>query len=148
MASKVIVLRGEAIYDESLSASAVITPGDLIEVDSGQWRRHAGAGLNAMKVFAAERDELGKGIDAIAGDYAASDRVKAAFCHSGMRVNAFVETGATIVIGEALESAGDGSLQKLVSDAATDENQRDAIVAYSAEALTTTSKDRVKVIVA
>lgn len=145
MASRVIALRGDPIVDEQLSASAAITPGDLIEVDTGQLRRHAGAGLNAQKIFALERDESGQGIDV---DYAASDQVKAGWFHSGQRVNAFVEDSATLVIGDALESAGDGSLQLLVTDAATDDTQRDSVVAYSAEALTTSGKTRVKVIVA
>ena len=134
MASKVIALRGEPVVDEALSASAAITPGDLIQVNTGQWRRHANAGLNASPIFALERDEQGKEIDATAGDYAASDRVKAGFFHPGQRVNAFVPSGANVSIGDYLESAGDGTLRALTTDAATDDTRRVSVVAQAAEA--------------
>jgi len=137
MASQVIALRGTPIVDEQLTASAVFTPGDLIEVDTGQWRRHANAGLNASPIFALERDELGEGIGlgtASAVDYAASDRVKAGFFAPGMRVNAFIPSGQNVSIGDYLESAGDGTLRALVTDAATDDTQRESVVAQAAEA--------------
>lgn len=131
MPSKVIALRGEPIVDEQLTASEAITPGMLIEVDTGQWRRHATAAGNAAPVFALERDELGEEI----GDaYDIDDEVKAGFFHAGQRVNALIASGENLNIGDFLESAGDGTVRALATDAATDDTQREAVVGMSAEA--------------
>ena len=131
MASARVALRGSPEVDEQTSASAAITPGDLIEIDTGQWRRHASAGLNATKTFALERDESGDGIDV---DYAIDDAVKAGYFSPGQRVNAFIASGQTLSEGMFLESAGDGTLRELVTDAATDDTQRNSIVAVAAAA--------------
>lgn len=145
MASKVIALRGEPIVDEQNSCSAAITPGDLIEINSGQWRKHAGAGLNAPPWFALERDEMGDDIDTA---YASGDYVKAGFFSKGMRVNALIPIGQTLVKGDKLESNGDGTLRKLVTDAATDDTQRISVVAEAAEAVSLTAAvTRAKVII-
>lgn len=145
--NKVIALRGQPIVDEQLQASAAITPGDLIEVNSGKWRRNANAAKNAIPAFALERDELGKGIDSTAGDYAANDYVKAGFFHAGQRVNAFIGSGqATTAYVTFLESAGDGTLRALATDAATDDTQRVSVVAVAVETVSTvTAKTRVAV---
>ena len=146
MASKVISLRGEPIVDEQNSASAAITPGHLIEINAGQWRPHAGAGLNAAPWFALERDEMGDDIDT---PYAIGDYVKAAFFSGGMRVNALLAIGQTLVKGDKLESAGDGTLRKVVTDASTDDTQRISIIGEAAEAVSLTAAvTRFRVIVA
>lgn len=108
MASKAVMLRGEPNVDEQNAASAAITPGMLIEKNSGQWRPHATAGGAAHKVFALERDELGNDMDTA---YAASDRVKAAYCAPGDKVNAILNSGETVAEGALLESNGDGRLR-------------------------------------
>lgn len=130
MASKVIALRGEPIVDEQNTASAAITPGHLIEINAGQWRKHAGAALNAAPIFALERDEMGDDIDTA---YASGDRVKAGFFTAGQRVNALIGIGQNITEGDYMESAGDGTLKKLATDAATDDTQRESVVARAAE---------------
>jgi hypothetical protein len=107
MASKVIALRGEPIVDEQNTASAAILPGHLIEINAGQWRKHAGAAGAAGPWFALERDELGHDIDTA---YAASDRVKAGFFASGDRVNALIPSGETVTEGAELQSDGAGRL--------------------------------------
>ncbi len=129
MASARVALRGSPEVDEQTSASAAFTPGDLIEIDTGQWRRHANAGLNAAAAFALERDETGDGIDV---DYVLNDAVKAGYFAPGMRVNAFIASGQDLSEGEFLESAGDGTLRALVTDAATDDTQRKSVVAVAA----------------
>lgn len=131
MASRVIALRGEPIVDEQSKCSEAITPGHLMQLNTGQWRKHADAGKNAERVFALERDELGKGIDT---DYAINDYVKAGFFASGDRVNALIASGQDLAEGDYLESAGDGTLRALATDAATDDTQRASVVARSAEA--------------
>ena len=108
MASKVIMLRGEPQVDEQNAASAAITPGQLIEKNAGAWRPHSTAAGAAHRVFALERDELGKDIDQA---YASGDRVKAAYCAPGDKVNAILNSGETVAEGALLESAGNGQLK-------------------------------------
>jgi hypothetical protein len=137
MASKVIALRGEPIVDEQNTASqADILPGMLIEINTAQWRKHAGAGLNAAPWFALERDEMGKDIDT---PYAVGDAVKAGFFSKGMRVNILVPIGQTLVKGDKMESNGDGTLRKVVTDASTDDTQRISVVGEMAEAVPLTA---------
>lgn len=136
MASKVIALQGQPIVDEQNSCSAAITPGDLIEIDTAQWRKHATAAKNASPWFALERDEMGDGIDV---DYAANDIVKAGLFSPGMKVNARIAIGETLVKGDKLESAGAGTLRKVVTDAATDDTQRTSVVGEADEAVPLTA---------
>jgi len=133
MASHVIALRGEPIVDEQNAASEAITPGMLCQPNLpalGQVRKHATAAANAAPVFALERDEMGKTIDTA---YAIGDRVKLGRFAPGDGVNALVGAGQTLTGVEFLESAGDGTLRAVVTDASTDDTQRNAIVARSAE---------------
>jgi hypothetical protein len=108
MASKVIALRGEPIIDEQHTASEAITPGHLIELNAGQWRKHAGSGAAAAAIFAMERDEIGNGIDVA---YAADDHVKAGYYAKGDRVNALIPSGQDVAEGAELESDGAGRLK-------------------------------------
>ena len=130
MASKRVALAGSPEVFEEFTASAVLTPGDLIEINSGQWRRHGTAAKNAVAAFALERDEMGDDIDV---NYASGDNVKVGFFGKGMRVNAFIASGQNLSKGAFLESAGDGTLRALVTDAATDDTQRASVVAMSLE---------------
>lgn len=108
MASKVISLRGEPIIDEQNTASEAITPGHLIEINSGQWRKHASSGGAAAAIFALERDEIGKEITVA---YAANDYVKAGYFAPGDRVNALIPSGQNVAEGAELESDGAGRLK-------------------------------------
>lgn len=96
-------------------ANAAITPGHLIEIMStGKVRKHATAGGNAApKMFALEDELQGKGID---DAYAADDPVQCWITQPGERVNAILKDGETVVIGDLLESAGDGTLRKYTQD--------------------------------
>lgn len=103
------------LVDEGV-ASAAITPGHLIERvpsggDAGQWRVHAtAAGTTAQVIFAIEFDEIGDTIDTA---YADGDYMKFCYPHSGAMINAWLEDGANVAAGAALESNGAGALQAL-----------------------------------
>ncbi len=98
-----------------LVAVAAITPGHLVEKTSaGKTQKHSTAGGNATpKMFALEDELQGKEID---DAYAADDPVQVWICQPGEVVNALLKNGETIVIGDRLESAGDGTLRKYGAD--------------------------------
>jgi hypothetical protein len=105
-----ILLKGSPIRKEAIAAGA-ITPGHLILRDSnGKVAVHATAGGNNAPRFAFENDLVGL---EISDAYAAGDQVQFIHCKRGDEVNALVAAGAgAIVIGDKLESAGDGTLRK------------------------------------
>jgi hypothetical protein len=126
---------GQFIVNEALSAAAsTIVPGDLIEVTTaGTVQEHSTAAANAQKLFALPNIANGGGID---DAYLAAETVRYGKAHSGQAVYARVAAAAAaIVIGDALESAGDGTLRKVVTAAATPDTARDSIVAYATEAV-------------
>ncbi len=133
MAIKTIVIRGKGIRKEA-AAGGVITPGHLIEKSStGTVVVHNSGADNAMKLFAVENDLVGKGID---DDYASGDNVLYEACHSGMEVFALVIDGTAAILQAAfLESDGAGGVQTAVADAATDTDQRIAIIGQALEAV-------------
>lgn len=107
---RTIIVGGEGLRYEYEAASAV-SPGDLIITNSAsKVLRHATAGGATEPLFAIENEIFGKGVEV---DYAATDRVLCEACHSGMLVNYNVAPAApAIVVGDQLESAGDGTLRK------------------------------------
>ena len=133
MASRVITVVGTPIEEDTtvMKTGEAIKPGHLIVFDSTpEVIKHATAAGSAPNMFALERTEGGQNIDTA---YANGDRVKIGWFASGAVVNAFVPDGANLVKGEALESAGDGTLRTQTADAATDDTQRGGLVAYSDE---------------
>lgn len=123
---------------EERAAGGVITPGHLVTINSSNAVVvHPTAGGNAQKAFADVDDMQGRTID---DNYASGDRVHIWFAQPGERVNAILKDGENVVIGDALMSAGDGTLAKLVPDeidstAATDTVQPNKIVGYATHAL-------------
>ena len=110
-APKTISLRGRPANREGI-ANAAITPGHLIEqMASGKFRVHATAGgVKPGRLFAREQLYTGKGIDTA---YAANDSLPILDCKPGDVIYALVPaSAAAIVIGDLLESAGDGTLRK------------------------------------
>ena len=80
------------------------------------------------------------GYVAVAGsidtDYAVGETTRFGAFHAGQEVNALVAAAAPAILeGDALESAGDGTLRKLVVAAATAQSARDSIVGYALVAL-------------
>ncbi len=128
-------VNGSFIHEEKLSASgSAIIPGMLVEeTTGGEVQEHSGAGLNAQRLFALTDLTVGGTIDDV---YAVASTVRYGAAHSGQKVFGLVAaSAAAIVIGDALESDGDGTLRLLTTDTATDDTQRDSIVAYATEAV-------------
>ena len=128
-------MQGEGVVAERLAAASnPITPGMLLQVNSaGTVSPHATAASNAQKIFAL--DNLANG-DPISTAYAVSTLVRHVYAVPGMEIYGLVAASASaIVIGDALESAGDGTVRKAATDASTDTVQRDAIVGYATMAL-------------
>lgn len=128
-------INGSFIHEEALSASgSAIVPGDLVEeTTAGEVQEHSTAAANAQRLIALTNLANASTID---DAYAVGETVRFGAAHSGQK--AFMRVAASapaIVIGDDLESAGDGSVRKAVADAATDTDQRDAIVAYAIEAV-------------
>lgn len=104
----------------SISTASVISPGMLIERYNSSgvsyWRPHSVVG-GYSAIFALDVTMLNRGSGLPTGvvedDYGITDLVEAAIAHKGSMFWALVATGApAIVIGDKLESAGDGTLQK------------------------------------
>lgn len=110
---KTILLKGTPQYREGV-ANAAITPGYLVEqMSTGKFRKHATAAVRASAMFAIEQDYVGKAIDTA---YAANDQLRYLVAQRGDQVYALVAaSAAAIVIGDFLESAGDGTLRKWVA---------------------------------
>lgn len=135
-AAQVISLRtsisGTPILSERLAGAAGILPGHLVkETGLADVVVHATAAGNAQRLFAQSNIANGGTIDTA---YADNETVSYGAYHQGQEVHALVAaSAAAIVVDDALESAGDGTLRKAVADTATDTAQRDAIVAYAIE---------------
>lgn len=123
---------GAPILSARLSSVAGIVAGMLVNESAGTVIKHAGAGLNAQRLFAQPNLASAGDIDAV---YANGETVSYGAYRQGQEVNALVGIVAAIAEGDALESAGDGTLRKAVADAATDTTQRDSIVGYALEAV-------------
>lgn len=100
---------------EEMTATAVeITPGMLLELTSANLvQAHALAGGNVLPMFALEDELQGKGID---DNYAVSDKIQVWVTVRGEWVYAILADGENVVIGDYLESASGGLLQKHVKD--------------------------------
>ena len=132
MALRTIMLKGRGIRDEALAAVA-INPGYLLERVSGAdtIQPHSTAAASAQKIFAVENELAGSEITVA---YAIDDTVFFESAGPGQMVNALLPaSAAAIVRGDFLESAGDGTLRLVAADAATDEAQRNALIAVARE---------------
>lgn len=127
-------MNGSFIHNERLAAAAsAILPGHLVEEVLGKVQEHSTAAANAQKLFALSSLTNGGTIDDV---YTVGETVRYGAAHSGQEVFVLVAAGApAIADGDALESAGNGTLRKVVTDAATDDTQRDSIVVYAIEAV-------------
>lgn len=124
---------GEFLVTEALADSgSAIVPGMLIEETPTGVQEHSAAADNAQRLFALANIANGGTIDDV---YVVAETVRYGAARTGQQVNTLVGVVAAIVVGDALESAGDGTVQKAVADAATDTDQRDAIVGYALEAV-------------
>ncbi len=114
---KTIILRGNPRIGEAPAAtSAAIKPGMLIErTSAGTVRKHSTAGGRAANLYALEQGYVGGYID---DAYLDGEQVTFGACYSGDQINAWVSANAAaLVIGDFVESNGDGTVRK--SDSAT-----------------------------
>lgn len=130
---KTILLKGDGIYKEGVAAAG-ITPGHLVErASAGTIQVHSTAAGNAVPMFAKENDVIG---NEITEAYVATDQVQMVIPQRGSEIYALVAAGAAaIVIGNYLESAGDGTLRLTATNAATANTLRAGIVARALEAV-------------
>lgn len=139
MAPKTIILKGKGIRKERPAGAAGIRPGDLVAINaSGEYIVHAAADLTAIPAFAVENELAGKDIT---DNYLDVEQVLVEHCHAGMEVYAWIADGETIVIGDFLDSDGDGSLKEVDTSAATAEDSRSSLVAMALEALSPSGAD-------
>ena len=138
-----IILRGEGLQKEA-AAAASITPGHLIQVNgAGTLQVHGAAAGSAQKAFAIENEVIGNGIDVV---YTVGENVIYSVLQPGAEVNAFVAAGVTVTAGDFLESAGDGTLRKVATSAATANTSRASVIAQATETVVAGGSDaRVRV---
>lgn len=104
-----IILKGRnGIQKEGIAVDA-ITPGHLVEQAPTGFQKHGTATGAGERMFARVNEEEGNTLTDV---YAIADTVFAVSCHAGMEVYAWLELGHNAAIGDLLESAGDGTLQK------------------------------------
>lgn len=141
-----IILKNQQLvgYLEA-TAAGTITPGHLVMYGSaGTVTVHNTAGGSSPGgMFAVEDDAQGRAI-ADTYDSTTYKNVRIAVCGRGVEVYAILAASQTIVIADALESAGDGTLRKHVAQtsiAATSPAvaaRSGQIVGRAIEAVTTT----------
>lgn len=129
---KTIVLKGDGLYKEAL-AGGTITPGHLVTRNaSSAFVVGPAAGLNAFAMFALEDELQGKDIT---DNYVSGDLVVAVMPMRGSEIYALVAaSAAAVVVGDELESAGDGTVRKAAAVAVAQNNLR-RIVARAVEAV-------------
>lgn len=142
---------GCSVHNEALSAAgSAIVPGDLIEeIAAGTVQEHSTAAGNAQRLIALTNISNGGDVDQA---YAVGETVRYGAFHQGQEVFMRLAAAATaVIIGTPLESAGNGTVRIQTTDTATDDTQRDSLVAYAMEAVDNSgggSKVRLKVRIA
>jgi len=134
MAKETIKLKKYFDVVEEFTATAVaITPGELLEVTSaGLVQAHSTSGGVVLPMFALEDELQGDGID---DDYAVSVPIQVWVAGRGEIVNAILKDGEDVSIGDFLESAGDGTLQKYSDDSAGASEYPNSIVGVAVDAV-------------
>jgi len=142
MAIKTIIFKGnDLVMRKEAIADAAITPGNLLELTATGVKKHAGAGLNAQKMFAVENEVVG---DGIGDDYATSDTCLYAVCPPGTEVFAIAGTAGVTAL-KYVESDGLGRLDDATVDVATDDTQRNSIVGLALTAATVGNRFQLEV---
>lgn len=111
-------LGGPVTYIGDLAVSEAVTPGHLVERFNNagimRFRKHATAGGNTPRLVALDQSMLNKDLDTA---YAANDLAEVAQGAPGATFFMYIGSD-TIVVGDKLESAGNGLLRKLASGTA------------------------------
>jgi len=130
--NKTVVVRGD-VQREEFKTNGTPSPGHLLEIDSsGDVLPHNSAGENMYPLFALENDLQGDDIDTA---YADNVQAQCAWAKPGVMVNAILADGENVAIGDLLESAGDGTLQKYVLDDSSTVHYSNQIVGVAREAV-------------
>ena len=133
-AKNTIVLDDRSNIRDEAQANAALYPGYLLEkLSTGKVRAHATAGGSWGGHVALEDALQGNGVD---DAYAANDLVFVATFRKGDKANLVLADGETIVIGDLVESAGDGTIRKLQGESsAVQPEEPNSIVGEANEAL-------------
>lgn len=112
MQPNTILLKGDPVRKEGVASSA-ITPGHLLTYGGvNDVTPHPTAGGAAPKAFAFEAGSIGRGVD---DAYQAGEQVRYGVCRQGDEVWALLAAGQSVSRGDGLESAGNGTLQKVTT---------------------------------
>jgi hypothetical protein len=112
-----VTLKNYLHVREEYVAGGTIIPGMLIELTSaGQVQKHSGAGKTTIMMFAIEDEAQGHGINQnlAIDNYNAGDKVQVWIPTRGDIVYALLNDEEVVVIGDFVESAGNGLLRKVV----------------------------------
>lgn len=105
-----IKLKDYSYIINEYTAAEDILPGSLVALDNtGKVAKHSSAGAYTEKMFAIEDELQGK---EITDTYSSGSKATCWIATPGCEVNAILKAGETVVIGDLLESAGDGTLVK------------------------------------
>lgn len=116
MAKYTIKVKKYSDHIEEIVAGGTITPGHLIaEGSAGTVAVHGTASGSVIPMFALEDELQGKDID---DNYASGDQVQCWIPYRGDQVYCILADGETVAVGDFVESAGDGTVQKLVAASA------------------------------
>lgn len=121
---------------EEFLASGTPKPGMLLEqtnASAATAKVHATQGGYAERMFAMEDALQGKTVD---DAYTAATIMTVGIVQPGDRVNAMIEGGQSITIGERLISSGNGKL--IAEDAAESSGEVKQIIGYALEAFSDT----------
>ncbi|MFP4018237.1 MAG: hypothetical protein ACLFUH_03220 [Bacteroidales bacterium] len=128
MSETTIKLKNYANVQMEKEAAESFYPGHLLELNSdGKFQKHSNAGESLVPLFAIEDALQGNDID---DEYSSDDPVRGWFAQRGDHALGILKDGQNVVIGDFLESAGDGTLQKYDND-----DHTSAIVGIALEAL-------------
>ena len=112
MAEKTILLKAHPQPAlEEYKADAALSPGHLLELTTTGVKVHATAGGKCYALVALEAPSA-----AVATAYASGDRVSCVWLRAGDEFLGILYNGEAVVIGDYLESQGDGTLRKAVAD--------------------------------
>ncbi len=116
--NKIVIKSYNNNRDQIVATAVAITPGALLErVSAGTVQAHSTAGgVISSKIFAMEDSWQGK---KISDNYAVSVPIFCALPQSGDRIYGIFDStsGASLAIGDELESAGDGTVRKYTGQA-------------------------------
>ena len=97
-----------------LQVGEAVTPGHLVEVIAGpKIQKHSTAGGKCTKSFAIEQTGIGNTIATASG---ATDFIPFVVARPGDIIIGRLKASENVSVGDWVESAGDGTLRKLVAD--------------------------------